>query len=127
MINIIDFPALAVLIVLVYMLLNRKKLWISAIVFGALSAALIVLIYITPSPEPGFAGAAFGYNFSFFFPVVLSSLVFWIAALGFYIGFVRSRAGRSPSKIILPLTLLFPFTVQAAWIIIGLLMLRQPL
>jgi hypothetical protein len=67
----------SVFIVVIYLVLARRtQLWSKAIVFGALSAALIVLIYVTPSPEPGFAGAAFNYNFSVFFPVVLSSFVF---------------------------------------------------
>jgi hypothetical protein len=55
----------SVFIVAIYLVLARRtQLWSKAIVFGALSAALIALIYVTPSPEPGFAGAAFGYNFS---------------------------------------------------------------
>ena len=91
-----------------------------------MSAALIVLIYVTPSPEPGFAGAAFGYNISFFFPVVIASFVCWGVALGFYIGFLRGRAGKSPLKIVSPAILLLPFTLQAIWIVRLLLLLREP-
>jgi len=115
----------SVFIVVIYLVLARRtQLWSKAIVFGALSAALIVLIYVTPSPEPGFAGAAFGYNFSFFFPVVLSSFVFWAAALGFYIAFLRNPAAKSLLKIVLPTVLLLPFALQAAWIIRISLLLR---
>jgi amino acid permease len=99
--------------------------WTKAVVFGAISAALIVLIYATPSPEPGFAGANFGYNVSFFFPIMILSFVFWGVALGFYIAFLRDRAGKSPLKIVSPPILLIPFTLQAIWIIRLLLLLRE--
>ena len=115
----------SVLIVFIYLVLARRtQLWSKAIVFGALSAALIVLIYVTPSPEPGFAGAAFDYNYSFFFPVVLSSFVFWAAALGFYIAFLRNPAAKSLLKIVSPTILLLPFALQAALIIRISLLLR---
>ncbi len=100
--------------------------WTKAVVFSGISAALIVLIYVTPSPEPGFAGANFGYNLSFFFPVVIASFVCWGLALGFYIAFLRGRAGRSPVKIVSPAILLLPFTLQAIWIVRLLLLLREP-
>jgi hypothetical protein len=97
---------------------KRLQLWSKASLFGALSAAVIVFVYVTPPYEnPHFAGANFGYNFSFFFPALLSSFLFWVAALAFYIAFVRSRAGRSPSKIILPPVLLLPFALQIAWMV----------
>ena len=101
------------------------KSWATATVFSAASAALIVLIYVTPSPEPGFAGAAFGYNFSFFFPVVTSSFVCWSVALAFYVAFLRRSSSKSTLKIIAPPILLLPFTLQAAWIVRVLLMARQ--
>ncbi len=100
--------------------------WTKAIVFGAISAVLIVLIYVTPSPEPGFAGAAFGYNTSFFFPVAIWSFPFWAVALAFCIAFLRSAASKSPLKIVSPLMLLLPFALQAAWIVRLLLLLREP-
>jgi hypothetical protein len=100
--------------------------WTKAILFGSMSAALIVLIYVTPSPEPGFAGAAFGYNISFFFPVVIASFVCWGVALAFYIAFLHGRAGKSPIKIVSPAILLLPFTLQAIWIVRLLLLLREP-
>ncbi len=115
----------SVFIVVIYPVLARRtQLWSKAIVFGALSAVLIVLIYVTPSQEPGFAGAAFDYNFSFFFPVVLSSFVFWAASLGFYIAFLRNPAAKSLLKIVSPTVLLLPFASQAAWIIRISLLLR---
>jgi hypothetical protein len=101
------------------------KPWIKAVVFGAVSTALIVVIYITHSPEPGFAGANFGYNIFFFFPVVISSFVCWGVALGFYVAFLRSAAGKSPFKIVLPTILLLPFALQAIWIVRVLLVLRE--
>jgi hypothetical protein len=107
-------------------LVRRMQPWTKAVGFGAVSAALIALIYVTPSPEPGFAGANLGYNVSFFFPVVLSSFVCWGVALGFYIAFLRSRAGRSPLTIVSPAILLLPFTLQAIWIVRVLLLLREP-
>jgi hypothetical protein len=97
-----------------------------AVVFAAISTTLIVLIYVTPSPEPGFAGANFGYNMFFFFPIVISSFVCWAVALGFYITFIRSSAGRSPLKIVSPPILMVPFALQAIWIVRVLLLLREP-
>src|SRR5437879_9657167 len=97
-----------------------------AIVFSAISSALIVLLYVTPSPEPGFAGANFGYNISFFFPVVLASFVFWSLALRSYITLLRSPTGRSPLETFSPPILLLPFTLQAMWIVRVLLLLREP-
>src|SRR5215211_8637090 len=102
------------------------RAWNKAVVLGAVSAALIVLIYVTPSPEPGFAGANFGYNVSFFFPVVIASFICWTIALGFYVAFLRSQAGKPSLKIISPAVLLLPFTLQAIWIVRVLLMLHQP-
>ena len=106
--------------------LGEMQPWTKAIVFSALSAVLIVLIQVTPSPEPGFAGAAFAYNISFFFPVVLTSFVCWGLALRFYTSFLRSRAAKRPFTIVFPPILLLPFTLQAAWIIRLLLLLREP-
>ena len=99
--------------------------WKKAVVFGAISAALIALIYVTPSPEPGFAGANFVYNFSFFFPVVLASFVCWGIALRSYITLLRSSARQSPFKIFSPPILLLPFTLQALWIVRVLLSARD--
>jgi hypothetical protein len=116
--NIIVGVLSSILFVAIYLAVARRtQLWAKAIVFGALSAALIVLIYVTPSPEPGFAGAAFGYNFSFFFPVLLSSFLFWIVALALYVGFLRGRAIRSMLKILLPPVLLLPLALQVGWMI----------
>jgi uncharacterized membrane protein len=63
--------------------------WTKAVVCGAVSTAIIVIIQITPTPEPGFAGAAFGYNVTFFFPLVLLSFAFWVVAVVFYVLFIR--------------------------------------
>jgi hypothetical protein len=118
--NTIVFGAVSLLVVvLLYVTFARRmQLWSRAVLFGALSAGLIVLIYATPPYEDShFAGANFGYNFSFFFPVVLSSFIFWSVALGFYIASLRSPSGRSPMKILSPAVLLLPFALQAAWII----------
>ena len=106
--------------------LDDMQPWTKAVVFGAISAVLIVLIYLTPSPEPGFAGANFGYNVSYFFPVVIASFVCWGIGLGSYIAFLRSDTGRSPLKIISPAILLVPFALQTLWIIRVLLLLREP-
>jgi hypothetical protein len=118
----------AAAIVMIYgMFARRMQLWGKAVLFGTLSATVIVLIYATPPyRDSHFGGANFGYNFSFFFPALLSSFLFWIVALGLYVGFLRRRVGRSPSKIILPPVLLLPFALQAAWIIRILLLLREP-
>jgi hypothetical protein len=99
--------------------------WAKAILFSAISAPLIALIYVTPSPEPGFAGAAFGYNISFFFPVVIASFICWGLALKAYIALLRSSADKSPLKILSPPILLLPFTLQALWIIRLLLLLPE--
>ena len=107
-------------------LVRRMKPWTKAIVFGAISAALIVLIYATPSPEPGYAGTAFVYNFLFFFPVVIVSFGFWASASVFYVQFLRDPIGRSALKVISPVVLLLPFALQAAWIIRIVLLLHKP-
>jgi hypothetical protein len=126
--NIVIGVLSSVLIVVIYLAIARRtQLWTKAIVFGALSAALIMLIYATPPyKDQHFGGANFGYNFSFFFPVVLSSFVFWLAAFGFYIAFLRNPAGKSLLKIVSSTVLLLPFALQAAWIIRILLLLREP-
>jgi len=99
--------------------------WTKAIVFSGISAALIVLIYVTASPEPGLAGANFAYNISFFFPAVLASFVFWGLAIRSYTTLLRSPARKSPLKIFSPPVLLLPFTLQAMWIVRVLLLLRE--
>ena len=106
--------------------LDDMQPWTKAVVFGGISAALIALIYVTHSPDPGFAGANFAYNLSFFFPVVIASFVCWGVASGFYIGFLRGRAGKSPLRIVSPAILLLPFTLQAIWIVRLLLLLCKP-
>lgn len=118
--NTIVFGAVSLLVILLTYVTFARRLQLSsrAMLFGALSAALIVLIYATPPYEDShFGGANFGYNFSFFFPVVLSSFIFWSIAFGFYIASLRSPTGRSPMKTLLPAVLLLPFALQAAWII----------
>jgi hypothetical protein len=117
----------AVAIALMQIMLRRRmQLWNRAMLFAALSAALILLIYATPPYEDShFAGANFGYNFSFFFPALLSSFLFWVVALAFYIGFLRRPAGRSPSKIVLPPLLLLPFALQVSWMIALLVMVKS--
>jgi hypothetical protein len=106
-------------------MLDGMQPWTKAMLFIAISAALIMLIYLTPSPELGFAGAASAYNIFFFFPVLLVSFVCWGFALRFYTSFLRHPAGKSPLKIVSPPVLLPPFTLQAAWIIRLLLLLRE--
>jgi len=112
--------ASAAAIVLIYVALARRmQLWGKAVLFGALSAAVIVLIYATPPyRDSHFAGANFGYNFSFFFPALLSSFLFWLVALALYVGFLRRRVGRSPSRVILPPVLLLPFALQVTYMIV---------
>jgi hypothetical protein len=110
--------SLAAIMLIQFTLARRLQLWNRALVFAAVSAAFIVFIYVTPSPEPGFAGAVFAYNFSFFFPVLFSAFLFWGAALGFYIAFLRARVTRSPVKILIPAVLLLPFALQITYMII---------
>jgi hypothetical protein len=88
--------------------------WITAVVFGGISTALITLIYLTSSPEPGFAGAIFAYNITFFFPLVLVSFVCWSVALAFYIRFLRAGSHRTILKIALPFVLLLACPWQLA-------------
>ena len=99
--------------------------WTKAIVFSGISAALILLLYLTPSPEWGFAGANFGYNIYFFFPVLLASFVFWGVALQCYVALLRSPTRKSPLKILSPPILLLPFALQAMWIVRVLFLLRE--
>ena len=117
----------AVAIVLMQIMLRlRMQLWNRAMLFAALSAALIVLIYATPPyRDSHFAGANFGYNFSFFFPALLSSFLFWLVALASYIGFLRRPAGTLPFKIILPALLLLPFALQVSWVIALMVMVKS--
>jgi hypothetical protein len=67
-----------------------------------------------PSPEPGFAGAIFAYNITFFFPLVLASFVCWSVALAFYIRFLRGGSHRTILKIALPFVLLLACPWQLA-------------
>ena len=125
--NTILFGALsAVAIALMQIMLRlRIQLWNRAMLFAALSTVLIILIYATPPyRDSHFAGANFGYNFSFFFPALLSSFLFWLVALASYIGFLRRPAGRLPSKIILPPLLLLPFALQVSWMIALVVMVK---
>jgi len=75
-----------------------------------------MLIYVTPSPKPGVAGALFVYNFLFFFPAVLVSFAFWTAGIVWYIRFRRRSTSKSTFNLIVPPILLLPFTCQALWI-----------
>ena len=117
----------AAIVLLCVTLARRMQLWGKAVLFGALSAALIVLIYATPPyRDSHFAGANFGYNFSFLFPALLSSFLFWVVAIGFYVAFLRNPAAKPPLKVALLTVVLLPFALQAAWIIRILLLLREP-
>ena len=99
-----------------------------ATVFAAVSAAIIALIYVTPSPEPGFAGSLFAYNSLFFLPAVLLSFGFWTAAIVWYLRFVRRSTSKSPLNFIVPPILLLPFTCQALWIaFLALSVFRAPI
>jgi hypothetical protein len=88
------------------------KPWTKAVVFGAVSTAAITWIQIRPTPEPGFAGAAFGYNVTFFFPLVLLSFACWTAGVVYYVLFVRRDSHRTPLKITLPALLLLACPYQ---------------
>jgi hypothetical protein len=88
--------------------------WTKTVILGAVSTALIVAIYVTPSPEPGFAGAIFAYNITFFFPLVLLSFICWAAALALYIAFLRGRTHRTAFRIALPFVLLLACPRQLA-------------
>jgi hypothetical protein len=92
--------------------------WTKAVVFGAISTAAITWIQVSPTPEPGFAGAAFGYNLTFFFPLVLASLVFWIPAFVFYILFIHRDSRRTRWKIVLPVLLLLACPYQLTVIVL---------
>jgi hypothetical protein len=106
-------------IVLVYLRLARTiQLWTKAVVLGAISTVLIVLIYVTPPYEDShFAGANFAYNFLVFFPVLLSSFVFWLVAAALYLRFLFGRAGRSLLKALVPPILLLPLALQVGWMV----------
>ena len=99
--------------------------WMIAVVFGGISTAAIVVIQVVPTPEAGFAGAAFGYNVSFFFPMVLASLAFWIPAVVFYVLFIRHHSHRTALRIGLPLLLLLACPYQLTVIGIGLYQLNH--
>jgi len=99
--------------------------WTKAVVFGAISTAAITWIQVRPTPEPGFAGAAFGYNVTFFFPLVLLSLASWAAAVVYYVLFVRRDSRRTPLRIALPLLLLLACPYQLAVIRIVLFQLAH--
>lgn len=86
--------------------------WTKAVVYGALSTAAITWIQIRPTPEPGFAGAAFVYNVTFFFPLVLLSFASWTVGVIYYVLFVRRDSHRTPLRIILPALLLLACPYQ---------------
>jgi hypothetical protein len=85
-----------------------------AVIFGAASTAVIVLMQIAPSPEPGFTGAAFTYNVLFFFPLFIVSFVCWSLAIVFYMFFVRGSSRKTPVMATLPVLLLLACPFQLA-------------
>src|SRR5205823_822134 len=105
-------------------IVRRMENWTPAVVFGAVSAAMIGATY-TRSPESDFAGAAMAYNITFYFPLLFLSFVFWLAALASYILFIRQAASRPVFRIIVPGVLLLPFVYESIIIVRHLLWLRQ--
>ena len=92
--------------------LDGMQPWTKAVVFGAISTAAITWIQIRPTPELGFAGAAFVYNLTFFFPLVLLSLACWILAIVFYVVFIRRDSRKTPLRVVLPVLLLLACPYQ---------------
>ena len=99
--------------------------WTKAVIFGAVSTAVIAGIQIAPSPEPGFAGAAFVYNILFFFPSVIVSLVCWTPALVYYVLFLRHTGQKTSLRVALPVLLLLACPCQLAIIARGLWVLHH--
>ena len=99
--------------------------WAKGVAFSTVSTAAVAWIQIRPTPEPGFAGAAFVYNLTFFFPLALVSLAFWITAFVFYVLFVRQGAQRTTVKIVLPLLLLVACPYQLTVIALVLYQFHQ--
>src|ERR1043166_5755035 len=98
--------------------------WSKAVVFGSVSEATVLAIYIAPSPEDGHsAGANFAYNIMFFAPAMVVSFIFWGFGLDSYLSFLRGRSGASRLKIAMPAVLLLPFAVQVACIVFMLILL----
>lgn len=93
--------------------------------FGTVSTAVIVLIQIAPSPEPGFAGAAFVYNMLFFFPLVIVSFACWVSAVVFYLLFMRRAIHRTALKIVFPVLLLLACPYQLTVIALVLVQLSH--
>ena len=98
--------------------------WTKAVLFGAVSAAAIAATY-TRAPESDFAGAGLWYNITFYLPLVIVSFVCWVAAVCFYIAFMRQRASRSFLGVALPAFLLLPFLYETLVIMRYLLWLRH--
>lgn len=99
--------------------------WTKAVMFGALSTAAITWIQVTPTPEPGFAGAAFGYNVTFFFPLVVLAFACWIPAVVFYVLFIRRGSQRTPLRILFPVLLLLACPYQLTVIALVLFQLSH--
>jgi hypothetical protein len=100
--------------------------WTKAVVFGAVSTAVIAFIQLSPDPDRGFAGALFVYNLTFFFPLVLLSLACWIAAIVFYVLFIRRGSPRTPLKILFPVFLLLACPYQLTVIVLILFQFSHP-
>ena len=100
------------------------KPWTKAVVFSSISAAIVVGIYIAPSPDdPHSAGANFAYNIIIFVPAMVVSFIFWAFGLDGYLRFLRTRNGASRVRVFWPAILLFPFAAQAAWVVIMVVVL----
>ena len=88
--------------------------WFKAIVAGIASTLAIVATYVWIPKDPDFAGSVFGWNLTFYLPMLALSFACWVAALVFYIGFLRQNENRSGIKIASPVLLFIPFVYEVA-------------
>jgi hypothetical protein len=95
------------------------KPWTKALIFSGISAAIVVAIYIAPSPEDSHSGGEnFAYNIMLFIPAMVVSFIFWAFGLDGYLRFLRTRGGASRLRVFSPAILLLPFAVQTVWIVV---------
>lgn len=90
-------------------LIPSDKNWKKSMVFGIISLTFFVSTIVYSQPTPGYAPHMFAYNIGFFFPVMLTSLIFLIIALIFYFKIgkgVRKELNKLYSY--LPLIILIP-------------------
>jgi hypothetical protein len=97
---------------------TRRRSWlIGAISLGAISTLAIVATYIWPPSDPDFAGGVFVWHCDVYYPLFCLSLICWLGALVFVVGYICQKEKRTKIKMVLPVIFLLPFAYEVFAII----------